>query len=135
MNLKTSLPSFSLATRCLGSAFFVSALLADSYGRPVPQNLGNGLTGVSNAQHLVVTLSCVQDTSGGTFADVPARMDVLLGDVNAIGLVDGNDVSAVQGQTRNSVDATNFMFDVDLSGLIDGNDVSFTQSQTRSSLP
>ena len=61
----------------------------------------------------------------------PARMDVLAGDVNATGVVDGNDVSGVQGQTRNTIDTTNFKFDVDLSGLIDGNDVSFTQSQTR----
>ena len=100
-----------------------------------PNEIVVQVSGVSNAQHLVVTLSGVQDTSGNTFSSVPARMDVLAGDVNATGLVDGNDVSGVQGQTRNPVDGTNFMFDVDLSGLIDGNDVSFTQSQTRSSLP
>lgn len=93
------------------------------------------LTGVTNAQHLTVTLSGVQDTSGDTFAPAPARMDVLLGDVNATGLVDGNDVSGVQGQTRIPVDGTNFKFDVNLSALIDGNDVSVTQSQTRTSLP
>ncbi len=168
MKVLHPISSFCLATRCLGSAFFVTALLANSYGRPVPHNLGSRsggandaytlvfifdrpvatasfgtnanevrveLTGVTNAQHLTVTLSGVQDTNGGTFAAVPARMDVLAGDVNATGLVDGNDVSGVQGQTRNSVDGTNFKFDVDLSGLIDGNDVSLTQSQTRNSLP
>jgi hypothetical protein len=55
--------------------------------------------------------------------------------VNANRIVDGNDVSAVQGQTRQSVGSTNFREDVNANGIIDGNDVSLTQGQTRTSLP
>jgi Dockerin type I domain len=62
-------------------------------------------------------------------------MGVLIGDVDGNGRVDGNDVSAVQSHTRQSVDSTNFRYDVNASGLIDGNDVSMTQGHTRTSLP
>ena len=40
----------------------------------------------------------------------------LIGDVNASGLVDGNDVSAVQSHTRQSMNNTNFRYDVNTSG-------------------
>jgi hypothetical protein len=93
------------------------------------------LTNVTNAQHLVVTLDGVQNASSAILNNLVARMDVLLGDVNANGLVDGNDVSAVQGQTRHQVSNTNFRDDVNANGIIDGNDVSITQGQTRTSLP
>jgi len=62
-------------------------------------------------------------------------MGVLVGDVNSTGSVDGNDVSAVQAQTRHPVDSTNFRDDVNTTGSIDGNDVSLVQSKTRTSLP
>ncbi len=90
------------------------------------------LTGVSNAQTIVVTLRSVSD--GVNTSDVQATMGVLLGDVNTSGLVDGNDVSAVQSQTRQSVNSTNFRYDVNADGIIDGNDVSITQTHTRTSL-
>jgi hypothetical protein len=93
------------------------------------------LTGVPNASHLNVTLNGVTDSVPSTGNVGPVRMDVLLGDVNANGLVDGNDVSAVQSHTRQTLDNTNFQYDVNVSGVIDGNDVSLTQSQTRTALP
>src|SRR2546430_8447977 len=46
---------------------------------PNPNQVTVNLTNVANAQHLIVTLSNVQDTSGATFPSVGARMDVLLG--------------------------------------------------------
>lgn len=62
-------------------------------------------------------------------------MGVLFGDVNSNGLVDGNDVAAVQGNTRGPVNNMTFRYDVNTTGIIDGNDVSVTQGQTRTSLP
>jgi hypothetical protein len=91
------------------------------------------LIGVTNAQTIQVTLFAVND--GTVTSDVSIPMGVLLGDVNANRIVDGNDVSAVQGQTRQSVGSTNFREDVNANGIIDGNDVSLTQGQTRTSLP
>jgi len=93
------------------------------------------LTGVANAQFITVSLSNVTDSSGNFSSAVSASMGVLIGDVNATGTVDGNDVSEVQGQTRQPVTAANFREDVNANGLIDGNDVSITQGHTRTSLP
>ncbi len=91
------------------------------------------LKNVSNAQKTTITLLGVND--GTNTNDVAVQMGVLLGDVDANGLMDGNDVSAVQGQTRQPVSTTNFREDVNANGIIDGNDVSLTQAQTRTSLP
>jgi alpha-tubulin suppressor-like RCC1 family protein len=93
------------------------------------------LTGVTNAQYITVSLTNVTDSAGNFSSGVSASMGVLLGDVNASGLVDGNDVSAVQAGTRQTVNSTNFRMDANVSGLIDGNDVSLVQSNTRTSLP
>jgi hypothetical protein len=92
------------------------------------------LTGVPNASHLSVTLHGVTDSALSS-GDISQNMDVLLGDVNATGGVDGNDVSAVQSHTRQTASASTFRFDVNTTGGIDGNDVSLTQSNTRISLP
>jgi hypothetical protein len=93
------------------------------------------LTNVSNAQYVTVTLNSVLDVTGASGNIVSPQLGVLVGDVNATAGVDGNDVSAVQSHTRQSVNNTNFRYDVNASGLIDGNDVSITQGQTRTSLP
>ena len=66
--------------------------------------------------------------------DVAVQMGVLLGDVNATGGVDKNDVSAVQKHSGQKVNQGNFRFDVNATGGIDGADVSVTQGQTRTSL-
>jgi hypothetical protein len=92
------------------------------------------LSGIPNAQYTTVTLNGVVDNQGNQ-GNVPGTFGVLLGDVNGNGLVDGNDVSEVQGQTRQPVTSTNFRDDVNANGFIDGNDVSITQGQTRTSLP
>jgi hypothetical protein len=77
----------------------------------------------------------VVDSTGNAADVVGPQMGVLVGDVNANGLVDGNDVSAVQSQTRQPVSNMNFRDDVNANGLIDGNDVSVAQGRTRTSLP
>jgi hypothetical protein len=91
------------------------------------------LDSVTNAQTIVVTLTNVSD--GLNTNDVQAMMGMLLGDVNGSGLVDGNDVSAVQTHTRQPVNSATFRYDVNADGLLDGNDVSMTQAQTRTALP
>ena len=98
-------------------------------GNEVAVNLMN----VSNAQQLTVTLLNANDGSGPK--NIPVPLAVLLGDVNSTRLVDGNDVSAVQRNTRKGASATTFRFDVNATGLIDGNDVSTTQSMTRTRVP
>jgi hypothetical protein len=92
------------------------------------------LTGLSNAQNSSVSLTGVLSATGAPL-DVVGTMGLLIGDVNASGRVDGNDVSSVQSHTRQNADASNFRNDIDLNGRIDGNDVSQTQSHTRTGLP
>lgn len=92
------------------------------------------LTGVSDQQYIAVTLTAIAGApNGGTV--VGPQMGVLIGDANANGIVDGNDVSSVQGQTRQPVTGMNFRDDMNANGIIDGNDVSLTQGHTRTSLP
>jgi hypothetical protein len=93
------------------------------------------LTGVSNAQHFGAKLDGVQDSGGGILNNLSARMDVLLGDVNASGRVDAADVSSVRQQTLQPVTNSNFRNDVNASGRIDAADVSVTRQQTLTSLP
>jgi hypothetical protein len=102
---------------------------------PNPNQYTIDLTGVADAEHVTVSLTNVTDSAGNFSSSIAASMGVLLGDVDATGRVDGNDVSAVQSHTRQAVDSTNFRYDVNTSGLIDGNDVSITQGKTRTSLP
>ncbi len=92
------------------------------------------LSAVSNIQTLTVSLE------GGTgLGATPINIGVpaafLMGDVNQTRTVDGNDVSAVQAQTRQPVGGSTFKFDVNATGVIDGNDVSAVQSKTRTRLP
>jgi uncharacterized repeat protein (TIGR01451 family) len=94
------------------------------------------LTNVSNAQYITVTLNNVHDIAGNIGNVTGPQMGVLIGDVNATGGVDGNDVAAVQSQTRQPVNSdAQARFDVNATGVIDGNDVAITQGHTRTSLP
>ena len=52
---------------------------------PNPKQLTVNLTGVSNVQHLVVSLNGVHDTLGQTLATISSRMDVLVADTNGDG--------------------------------------------------
>ena len=103
-------------------------------GGPNPNQCTVQLTNVPNAQYTTVQLVGVLDQNGRA-VNAAGTMGLLIGDVDASGRVDGNDVSAVQSHTRQSADGTNYRFDVDTTGRIDGNDVSATQGHTRSGLP
>jgi uncharacterized protein (TIGR02597 family) len=98
-------------------------------GNHVTVNLAN----VSNMQRLLINLSGVSD--GTITNDFSVTMGLLLGDATANGRVDGNDVSAVQGQVRSPLNINNFRADVTANGRIDGNDASTTQGQVRTFLP
>lgn len=93
------------------------------------------VSGLANAEYYQIGLNGIVSSTGAT-GNVPGpQWGLLIGDVDATGRVDGNDVSAVQSHTRQSADDTTFRYDINLTGRIDGNDVSATQSQTRTGLP
>src|SRR6202043_2878888 len=72
------------------------------------------LTGVTNAQYLTVTLTNVQDVAGNAGTVVSPRIGILIGDVNATGLVDSGDVFLVRQQTGQNASSSNFREDVNV---------------------
>jgi hypothetical protein len=92
-----------------------------------------GLTGVTNAQTIVVTLTHVSD--GTNESSVQATMGVLIGDVDGSGRVDSTDIFQVRQQTLQNANSTNFRMDVDASGRIDSTDVFLVRQRTLTSLP
>ena len=100
-----------------------------------PNQVIVNLTNVANAQHLIVTLSNVQDTSGATFPSVAARMDVLIGDTTANGRVNSSDISQTQSQSGQPVTSSNFREDVTVNGSINSSDISLVQAQSGTALP
>jgi hypothetical protein len=93
------------------------------------------LSGITNAQTVVVTLSNLTDCSGNFSASVSTSIGFLLGDVNGSRRVDAADVSAVRQQTLQPITSANFRADINASGRIDAADVSIARQQTLTSLP
>jgi hypothetical protein len=123
-------------------ASVASASVASGSGSLVSSNIDNNdahnyivnLTGVTNAQVIMVSLSSVADSAGNFSNTVSAQMGVLLGDVNSSGRVDAADVSSVRQQTLQDVTSSNFRDDINTSGRIDAADVSIAHQQTLTSL-
>jgi len=91
------------------------------------------LTGVANAQRLVLDLTNVND--GTNIGDAFVAMNVLLGDTTANSRVNSADVSQTQSQTGQVVTASNFREDLTADGRINSADVSFAQQKSGTALP
>ncbi|MEY2481325.1 MAG: hypothetical protein QOI04_2252 [Verrucomicrobiota bacterium] len=102
---------------------------------PMPNQVTVNVTGVSNAQHLIVTLSNVRDSSGGILASIPARMDVLLGDVNSDGFVLSGDYTITRQRSGTPVDQSSFRYDVNADGFILSGDYTIVRQQSGTQLP
>ena len=93
------------------------------------------LTGVTNIQHLIVTLNNARDVSGSTFGPASARMDVLVGDTTANHAVNSSDVSQTKAQSGSAVTNANFRTDVTANGSINASDVSAVKANSGTALP
>lgn len=93
------------------------------------------LTGVANAQHLVVTLFGVQDAVGNMSSAVAVPMDVLFGDINAVSGVTGSDVNLCKTQVGIDLSVDNFRMDINASGFVSGSDVNQVKAQVGTFLP
>jgi hypothetical protein len=91
------------------------------------------LTGVSNAQRLVLDLTNVND--GTTIGDAFVAMNVLAGDTTANGAVNSSDIAQTQSQSGKAVTSANFRQDVTVNGLVNSSDISFVQSKSGTALP
>jgi hypothetical protein len=92
------------------------------------------LTGVANAQKIVVTVSDVTDAYGRTLAKATVPVGILLGDVDGNKTVDSKDVNAVSGKVGAKL-SPNFRDDVNIDGSITQTDVDITQAQVGTSIP
>ncbi len=91
------------------------------------------LTGVTNAQHLLLTLLGITDGPNALNFSVP--MDVLVGDINGNGAVNAGDISVVKGLSGMPVSTSNFRSDVTANGAINSADVNLVKLQSGTSLP
>ncbi len=91
------------------------------------------LTGVTNAQTIIVTLSGVND--GVNMGDVVVPMSVLNGDTSGNGSVTGTDVTQTKSQSGQAANATNFREDVVVNGAINGTDLSAVKLKSGTALP
>ena len=91
------------------------------------------LTGVTNAQRMVLTLTSVND--GTTTGDVAIPMNVLAGDTGGNGGVSSTDVAQTKAQSGQAVGGANFREDVNANGSINGTDVAQVKSSTGTLLP
>lgn len=119
--------TFSGASATSGSGGSAAVQSTSVNGSEVTVNIA-----ASNAQTVTVALQGV--TAGGASATISVPIGLLAGDVNSTRVVDGNDVSVVQQQTRQPIENGNFRMDVNTTGVIDGNDVSAVQGRTRTRL-
>jgi hypothetical protein len=89
------------------------------------------LTGVDDAQCLNLQLSNIQPGNGT--ASVP--INILWGDVNGIGVVNGGDYLATRSKLNSTLDLTNFQYDVGCFGIVNGGDALIVRSLLNTSLP
>jgi hypothetical protein len=93
------------------------------------------LTGVTNAQVITVSLTNVTDSAGDSSSAVSASMGILLGDVNASGVVTSGDTNLCKAQALQPVTNTNFRNDINASGSITTGDVNQIKQNALSRLP
>ena len=91
------------------------------------------LTGVTNAQRVIVNLANVSD--GTKLGDVAVQMGVLLGDTNADGSVNSSDIGQTKSQSFHTVGSTNFREDVNVDGSINSSDIGLVKSKSFTALP
>lgn len=93
------------------------------------------ITGVTNAQVITVSLANVTDSGGNFGSVVSASMAVLIGDVNATGLLTSGDTNLSKAQALQPVTESNFRNDINASGEITTGDVNLIKQNALSQLP
>ena len=91
------------------------------------------LTGITNAQRIIVTLSGVN--YGGNTGDLVLPIAILVGDTSGNGTVNATDLSQTKAQSGQPVSSSNFREDVTANGSINGSDVSTVKSLSGTALP
>jgi hypothetical protein len=122
VNFPTAISAVASAT-CAGNAATTSIS-----GNQVTVNC----TGVPNAQTVAINLNGVND--GTNIGNVSIPMGVLLGDVNASGVVTTGDTNLCKQQALQPVTNANFRNDINASGAITTGDVNLIKQNALSHL-
>jgi hypothetical protein len=90
---------------------------------------------VSTGQYITVTLNSVVDATTGASGFVSGpQMGVLVGDVNASGVVTSGDTNLCKAQALQTVTNSNFRNDINASGAITTGDVNIIKQNALSHL-
>ncbi len=93
------------------------------------------LTGVADAQRLIVSLTNVRDSGFNSSNVMAISMGVLLGDSNGDGAVNSGDAQQTRSRSGQSVSATNFRSDYNLDGTINSGDAFIVRSRSGQFIP
>jgi hypothetical protein len=102
---------------------------------PNPNQYTVNLTGVSTGQYITVTMHSVVDAAGNSGEVLSPQLGVLVGDVNASGIVTTGDTNLCKGQALQPVTPANFRDDINASGAITTGDVNIIKQNALKSLP
>ena len=92
------------------------------------------LTGVTNAQEVMVTVTGVTDSFGQTLPDTSVPVGFLIGDVNGDRVVNGGDALQTRSRSGQSTDGTNFRYDVNVDGTVSAGDTLVVRGRSGTSL-
>ena len=93
------------------------------------------LTGIPNAQYTTVTLNGVTDSAGNTGNVTAPQMGLLIGDVNASGVVTSGDTNLCKAQALQTITNSNFRDDINASGAITTGDANIIKQSALTQLP
>ncbi len=118
-----------------------SAAVTGGTGSVSSSNIGSdtheyivNLTGVTNAQHVGVTLNTVQDSAGNLSNTLAGGLNVLRGDTNGDGVVNAGDAVQTRSRSGQTLSGTNFRSDVNFDGSINAGDATIVRGASGSSL-
>ena len=94
-----------------------------------------GLTGVTNAQKVTVTLSGVTDVFSQVLPNTDVSMNVLIGDTNASKAISSADITQTKARLGAILDNTNFRSDINASGAVTSADIGLIKSNLGTGVP
>ena len=93
------------------------------------------LTGVTNAQTVVVTLSGVTDSFSQTLPNTALSVGLLLGDTNGDRFVNAGDALQTRNRSGQATDVANFRSDVNTDGSVNSGDTTIVRARSGTALP
>jgi hypothetical protein len=93
------------------------------------------LTGVTNAQRVVISLNNVQDVAANFSGTVAATFRLLIGDTTADNFANSTDIAQTKSQSGTTVINSNYREDLNADGSINSADIALVKSKSGTALP